>query len=80
MPPAGGNPEKLCSAFSCNDAAQISKILRASGDDYPEAMDRHSDLVRTLNLPEWALDFGCGAIAQGSFPEGVSVTDLIKVS
>jgi hypothetical protein len=79
LPPAGGNPEKLCSAFSCNDVAQVGKILRASGDDYREAMDRHADLARALKLPGWALGFGYGAIAQGYFPEGLTVSDLISV-
>lgn len=75
-PPEGGDAKRLCSAFKCNDIAEVERILRASYEEYPDATDRHADLVRLLNLPAFAVGYGFGAIAQGYLPEELAAESL----
>jgi hypothetical protein len=75
-PPEGGDAKRLCAAFKCNQITEVERILRASWERYPDATDRHADLVRVLNLPSFTVGYGFGAIARGYLPEGLSAESL----
>lgn len=79
-PPDGGDAKRLCCVFKCSNVAQVERILRASAEEYPDATDRHADLVRSLNLPSFAVGYGFGAIAQGYFPDGLTEENLAAAS
>ena len=49
-PPAGGNAQRLCSAFGATDVVAVERILRKSTYDdygYAFAFQRHADLVQS---------------------------------
>lgn len=81
--PSGGNAEMLCAAFSCQDIQGVEKVLRQSSyieDGYTFAVERHEDLVKTLNLPDYSVGFGYTYIAQGELLPGLSESEITKVS
>lgn len=70
-PPEGGDAEALCRAFGGTDVAAVETALRRphargdeTGDEYVFAVDRHDDLAKLLNLPEWSV--------------GVSYNDVVE--
>lgn len=78
--PEGGDAKVLCAAFKWGDSAEIEEILRASWKRYPDATDRHLDLVRALNLPGFAVASRFGTISEGYLPKGLSAEDLADAS
>ena len=80
--PSGGNAEKLCAAFNCHDVQEIERVLRKSSydeDGYTFAVERHEELAKALNLPDFSVGFGYTYIAQGELPPGLSESELTKV-
>src|SRR5512138_2530573 len=54
--PAGGDAQKLCSAFGTASVADVESILRKSSFDeggYTFAVERHADLARALGIPSF---------------------------
>ena len=81
--PSGGNAAKLCTAFGSPNIQETEKILRKSSyedDGYTFAVERHADLVKELNLPDFAVGFGFTYIAQGELPPGLAQNDLTKIT
>ena len=84
--PAGGDAHALCAAFGRSNEEEVGKILRKSTLDeddeeaYTFAIERHSDLVRALGLPEFAVGGGFSYINDRELPEGLSEDDLMRVS
>ena len=79
-PPEGGDAERLCSVFQCEDVAKVERILRASFKEYPFETERHADLVQVLNLPTYAVGYGFRAVALEYLPEGLSTEDLVETN
>jgi hypothetical protein len=78
--PAGGDAAKLAEAFGVDDPAPIEKALRASGDDYTFAIERHADLAAALALPSFVVGGGYNYISDGELPEGLSEDDLARTA
>lgn len=79
QPPSGGDVEKLCAAFGSLNHDEIAQILKKSAmddDGYLFAIDRHEDLVKALNLPDYAVGFRYALIAQGDIPPRLEESDL----
>jgi hypothetical protein len=59
----------------------VEKILRkeSSEDEYLFAFERHADLVRALDLPDYSVSCGFEYIVQGATPSGLSIQDLVRV-
>ena len=79
-PPAGGDSRKLCSVFGRNGHEdELESALRADGETYVFAHERHADLVGALGLPAFAVACGFKYIEEGELPEGLSADQLLKV-
>jgi hypothetical protein len=78
--PTGGDATKLAAAFCVGDPAPIEKALRAPGDDYTFAIERHTDLAAALGLPTFVVGGGYGYISEGELPEGLSEDDLVRTA
>ena len=74
--PEGGDAARLCAAFHSGEVAAVENILRASEEDYPDAMDRHADLVRALHLPDYAVGYGFQDALRGDLPNGLSSENM----
>jgi hypothetical protein len=80
--PSGGNAEKLCSAFGSRNLKEAELVLRNAtiGEGgYTFEVKRHEDLVKTLNLPEYAVGFGFSHIELGALPPGLEDEDFAEV-
>lgn len=80
--PAGGDAQKLCSAFGASAVAEVERILRKSSfdeDGYAFAVERHEDLVRALGIPSFGVGSGFGYVSEGELPEGLAEDSLIRV-
>jgi hypothetical protein len=80
--PAGGDAQKLCSAFGVPSVAEVESILRKSSFDeggYTFAIDRHSDLARALGIPSFAVGAGFRYVSDGELPEGLDEQSLVRV-
>jgi len=75
--PEGGDAAQLCAAFNCSDVAEVEIILRATSETYSDAMDRHADLVRALNLPDFAVGYGFESVMRGDLPKGLTAENMI---
>ena len=78
--PAGGDAEKLCSAFGASTVAEVESILRKSSFDeggYTFAVERHTDLVRALGIPPFGVGAGFRYVSEGELPEGLNEDDLL---
>ncbi len=75
--PEGGDAARLCAAFRCGGTAEVENILRASQETYPDAMDRHADLARALNLPDYAVGYGFESVIRGDLPKGLSTENML---
>jgi hypothetical protein len=84
-PPTGGNAKALCEAFHKPESElQIERILRDGSEDidkskYAFEMDRHSDLLKALKLPDWAVATGYNYLNKGEWPDGLTSTACISV-
>ena len=79
--PAGGDAQKLCSAFG-GDVARVESILRKSSFEeggYAFAVERHAALARALGIPSFGVGAGFGYVSQGELPEGLDEDALIRV-
>ena len=78
-PPSGGDARKLCAAFGrAGSEKQLESILQKS--DYVLAMERHLDLIKALGLPDFAVGCGFSYVEEGELPEGLSESELLKIS
>jgi len=80
--PAGGDAQKLCSAFESSNTDEAQEILRRScfGENgYSFAVERHADLVRVLGIPAFGVGAGYHYMSEGQLPEGLEESDLIWV-
>jgi hypothetical protein len=79
--PAGGDAQRLCTAFGAGEAAAVEAVLRKSSYDeggYVFAFERHADLVRALGLPEFAVGTAYASFEREEFPEGLSGEDMMS--
>lgn len=80
--PAGGDAQKLCSAFDATSVAEVDSILRKSSFDeggYTFAVERHTDLARALGIPTFGVGAGFRYVSDGELPEGLDEESLIRV-
>ena len=80
--PAGGDAQKLCSAFGASAIAEVESALRKSSfdeDGYTFAVDRHADLARALGIPPFGVGAGFDYVSRGELPEGLDEDTLIRV-
>ena len=75
--PEGGDASVLCAAFGSAHVAEVSEVLRASTESYTFAVDRHTDLVAALGIPDWAAGSGFNYLSEGEFPEGLDEGALL---
>jgi hypothetical protein len=81
--PAGGDAQKLCSAFGASNVTEVERVLRRSSFDeggYAFAVERHTDLAHALGIPAFGVGAGYRYVAQGELPEGLDEHDLIRVT
>jgi hypothetical protein len=81
--PAGGDAQKLCSAFGGNDVAKVESVLRKSSFDeggYTFAVERHTDLAVALGIPLFGVGAGFRYVADRELPEGLAEDDLVRVT
>lgn len=79
--PAGGDAQKLCSAFGASAVAEVENILRRSSydpGDYTFAVDRHADLALALGIPSFGVGSGFRYISAGEFPEDLDENTLVR--
>lgn len=76
--PAGGDAQKLCTAFGSSAVAEVERILRDSGG-YTFAVERHADLARALGIPSFGVGAGYGYVSGGELPEGLHEADIVRV-
>jgi hypothetical protein len=80
--PAGGDAQKLCSAFGASAIAEVERVLRKSSfdqDGYTFEIERHEELVRALGIPSFGVGAGFGYVSEGELPEGLDEDTLIRV-
>jgi hypothetical protein len=80
--PAGGDAQKLCSAFGVSNVAEVERVLRKSPlekDRYIFAVERHADLARLLGIASFGVGGGFRYVARGELPAGLKEEDLVKV-
>lgn len=80
--PAGGDAQKLCSAFGASSVAEVESVLRKSSfdeDGYTFAFERHADLARALSLPAFGVGAGFRYVSEGELPEGLDEDRLLRV-
>lgn len=78
--PSGGDAAKLAAAFNLKDTTAIEKILRAPNEEYVFAVERHSDLAKTLDLPPFVAGSGYDYISNGELPIGLSANSLVRTA
>jgi len=76
--PAGGDAQKLCTAFGSGAVAEVERILR-DHDGYTFAVDRHTDLARAIGIPSFGVGAGYGYVSGGELPEGLEEADIVRV-
>lgn len=76
--PAGGDAQKLCTAFGSSAVAEVERILRDEGG-YTFAVERHTDLARALGIPSFGVGAGFGYVSGGELPEGLQEADIVRV-
>ena len=80
--PAGGDAQKLCSAFGSSAVADVEDVLRKSSYDeggYTFAFERHADLARALGIPSFGVGAGFRYVSDGELPEGLDEESLVRV-
>ena len=78
--PTGGDAAKLAAAFGVADPTPIERALRAPGDDYTFAIQRHADLAAALNLPAFVVGGGYEYIDAGEVPHGLEQGSLTRTA
>jgi hypothetical protein len=81
--PRGGNARALCDAFGSSNYAEVERVLRKTSlddDGYTFAVERHDELARALNLPSFGVGAGFNYIEEGELPDGLDLTDLLRVT
>jgi hypothetical protein len=78
--PAGGDAAKLAAAFGVDEPAPIEKALRAPGENYTFAIERHTDLAIALGLPPFVVGGGYTYVSDGELPEGLSEDELVRTA
>jgi hypothetical protein len=80
--PQGGDAQKLCDAFGSSNVEEVESILRKSGmdeDGYVFAVQRHTDLARTLGLPPFSVAVGFRHLSRGKLPKGLDEDGLVRL-
>ena len=80
--PAGGNAEKLCSAFGSSNVELVSSVLRKSSFEeggHVFAVERHAALAQALGIPEFGVGAGFNYVEGGEIPEGLDAEELVRV-
>ena len=80
--PIGGDAHKLCAAFGATNVTEVERILRSGSSDdegYIFAIERHADLARALEMPQFGVGGSYGSISAGELSEGLDKNELIKV-
>ncbi len=80
--PAGGDAQKLCSAFGASAVGEVERVLRKSSFDeggYTFAVERHTDLARVLGIPAFGVGAGFRYVSDGELPEGLDEDSLLRV-
>ena len=78
--PSGGNAAKLCATFEAGEVEHVEGILRKPSlgeESYAFAVERHADLVETLDLPEFTAGTHFRGLTGGELPEALERGDLI---
>jgi len=79
--PAGGDAQKLCSAFGSTRVAEVKSVLeKSNGDGYTFASERHEHLARVLGIPLCSVGMGYSYLARGEVPDGLKEDQLLKVT
>lgn len=81
--PAGGDARRLCGAFGSGDPAAVEAVLRKSSyddDGYVFASERHSDLVRALGIPEWAVGAAYASFEREEYPDGLIPDTIVRTT
>lgn len=79
--PTGGDAKKLCATFGTGQQQEVESILRKPGaqaDGYVFERERHTDLVRTLSLPAFAVGAAYASFERGEYPEGLSAEQMMR--
>jgi uncharacterized protein (DUF433 family) len=76
--PAGGDAQKLCTAFGSSAVAEVERILRDEGS-YTFAVERHTDLARALGITLFGVGAGFRCVSDGELPEGLEEADIVRV-
>jgi hypothetical protein len=77
----GGDASILCQAFGATNIAKVERVLRTSAfaeDGYAFAFEQHADLVRALQISEYAVGTGYMSFRYNEYPEGLSAGDLLN--
>ena len=81
MQPSGGDTNLLVELMgSSADVGGVEKVLRASGEDYIFAVERHGALAKAVGLPMHTVGFGFGYLSAGEIPQGIAQETVIKVN
>jgi hypothetical protein len=82
-PPAGGDAQKLCSAFEASAVAEVESVLRKTSFDeggYAFAVHRHTDLARVLGISTFGVGLGFRYVSKGELPDGLDEAELVRTS
>jgi len=80
--PAGGDAQKICSAFGASAVAEVESVLRKSSfdeDGYTFEVERHTDLARALCIPSFGVGAGFRYVSEGELPQGLDEDSLVRV-
>ncbi len=81
--PRGGDARRLAEAFGATELATVEAVLRKSSyddDGYTFAFERHTDLVRALGLPDWAVGAAYASFEQDEYPEGLTPEIILRTT
>jgi hypothetical protein len=81
LPPAGGDPQKLCNAFGVDHNNDIKDILQRpslGNNAYFFAFERHYDLINALEISDFALFTSYATLEQNEYPNGLAPDEIIN--
>ena len=76
--PAGGDAATLVAAFGAKNPDLVEKALRAPGEDFTFAIERHTAIAEALGLPSFVVGGGFTYINDGELPDGLAKDTLIR--